>query len=145
MAAPQTIGTIPSAIRPELQRRGCRVPQYARGVDVKVNVNVVWGEFDHRGQRDLVVMCATGKLARLLVFWDGDARRAETLPFGGVGSDVTLGSAKSVDHHAAPGARLTRDGPRVLDHDVIEVACCECCSTNYYLHRGVWFAAAGAD
>jgi len=34
---------------------------------------------------------------------------------------------------------------RTVDHDGLEIGCCECCSGIYYRHGGQWFTPSGAD
>jgi hypothetical protein len=81
------------------------------------------------------------------IFWAGDVDRLAVAPFGGgrTGRTLTLATAEAVESHANPAARVDATMPRVLDHDIIEVSCCECCSRYYYRHRGRWFSARGED
>lgn len=142
MKRPAEFDTVSGAIRSELERRGCRIPQSTQSTRPH---NVLWGEFDHRGQRDLVVLCVHGDSAKAYVFWDRDVSRVEKLPFGNVGYTLSLGTSEGIEAHAAPNARVKAGMPLTVEHDAIEVGCCECCSEYYYRYRGQWFRAPGAD
>ncbi len=142
MKGPEQFTELPRTIRDELLRRRCRVPQELQTKRVH---NLIWGEFDRRGQRDLAVICVQGRTAVALMFWAGNARRVEQLPFEANGSTLTVATAADVERHAPPNAKVTSDAPHLVEHDVIEVACCECCSSYYYRHFERWYRAAGAD
>jgi hypothetical protein len=142
MRLPGEFTEVPAAIRDELNRQGCRIPQWIPGT---VPHNLLWGEFDRRGQRDLAVLCVREKSATAYIFWAGEVARREVLPFGGPGSTLSIGTAEDIEAHAAADARVDADMPQVVDHDAIEVGCCECCGSYYYRHLGRWFQAAGPD
>jgi hypothetical protein len=140
---PEEFDVVPPAIRELLRKQGCRIPQWRRSGRPH---NVLWGEFDHQRQSDLVVLCVTSQSVVAYVFWAGEAARIEALAFGRrAGNDLTIATAQDVDSHAPPDARVTEDMPQRVEHDVIAVGCCGCCSTYYYRHRGRWFSALGSD
>lgn len=142
MKRPEDFPDVPADIRDELVRRDCRIPHWSPDTEAH---NLVWGEFDHRGQRDLVVLCAHEGSANAYIFWAGDVGRLELLPFGQPGHTLTIGTAEGIEAHAEADARTAPDMPAAIDHDAIEDGCCECCSSYYYRHRGRWYRAAGAD
>jgi len=142
MKRPEEFTNLHPAIREELTRRRCRIPQETT---TTIPHNLIWGEFDHRGQQDLVVLCVREKSAVAYVFWAGDAARMEVFAFAGHGDTLTVGTPEDIEAHADPTATVTADMPQTIDHDAIEVGCCECCSSYYYRHRGIWFRAPGAD
>lgn len=134
---------LPEAVHAALAAIDCRIPQYAD--DNAARHNLLRGDFDGNGITDLAVLCAVQRSAQGYVFWDSEATRRERLSFVYPGSTLTLASAADVDAHARPGAILTPEMPQTLDHDILEVGCCECCSSYFYRHAGRWFTAPGAD
>ena len=142
MRSPDDFPDLPTPVRNALQQIGCRIPQWPPGT---LSHNLVWGRFEKPGQRDLAVLCAKDSAATLYVFWAGDVERLEALPFGRAGRDMRLGAPADIEGHAAPNARIDEGTPPSVDHDAIEVAAGECCSTYYYRYNGRWFTAAGAD
>jgi hypothetical protein len=142
MRRPEEVPDLPSSVREVLGRLECRIPQ---SLSDEAPHNLLWGEFERRGQRDLLVLCARDSDARAYIFWNAVAERVAMLPFGGAGDTITIGTAPDIERHADPDARLDATMPRALDHDAIEVGCCECCSSFFYLHQGRWFVAPGAD
>jgi hypothetical protein len=53
---------LPRAIREYLERQQCTIPQSS---DFTTPHNVVWGEFERRGQHDVAVLCALGEAAKV--------------------------------------------------------------------------------
>jgi hypothetical protein len=142
MVEPAAIPAVPAAVRDALVRLRCRMPV---AIGTKVPGGYVWGEFDHRGQRDLAVICVAGGAVELYMFWAGDAARREMLELDVHNGSLSIGTAADVDRHTPPNSRLDRTMPQTMDHDALQIGCCECCSTFYYRYRGQWFSAPGAD
>jgi hypothetical protein len=132
---------IPAGVREELQRLGCSIPRYRRGT---VETSVIWGEFERPGQRDLAVLCARAdQTSSTYVFPAADPARRHVMPQSG--SSISTTPRAAVKSRLDPNKPLEPDMPAAVDHDAIEIGCCECCSTIFYLHGGQWFTLPGAD
>lgn len=132
---------IPVAVRSALEPLDCAIPSYRSQA---VNSSVVWGEFERPGQRDLAVLCVhADKTSATYVFWASDPRRREVMPRSG--SAINTATRADMNVRLDPGSPREPDMPITLDHDGLEIGCCECCSTIYYRHGGQWFTLAGAD
>jgi hypothetical protein len=140
MRRPSDFADIPDAIRHELARRRCTIPQFRDGT---VPQNLVWGELEHPGQRDLVVLCVRNRSAVTYIFWAGDATRIDVAP--ATGDSITIATPNDIRYRLAVDAPIDPDMPDALEHDGLEGGCCECCSTVYYRHGGRWFWVPGAD
>jgi hypothetical protein len=68
--APAVLATVPVAIRRELIRRGCSIPQPA---DATRPANVVSGHFISASRTDWAVLCSRGRVSAILVFRGGRA------------------------------------------------------------------------
>jgi hypothetical protein len=79
MVAPEAFEGVPPAIRDQLRRRDCRIPQWKPSTSQH---NLLWGEFERRGQRDLVVLCARHERPRVnvmtLIWQPGEQRTNST-------------------------------------------------------------------
>ena len=65
---PSALPGIPPALRAELDRRGCTVPQSHRGE------NVIQGHFAAPGQTDWAALCSSRGWSTILVYWGGAAQ-----------------------------------------------------------------------
>src|SRR5271170_4162160 len=65
---PASFTQLPAPIQAELQRRGCTIPQVPM---IEGPHNVIHGEFAKPGQTDWAVLCSTGRVSSILVFWNG--------------------------------------------------------------------------
>lgn len=132
---------IPIAVRNELERLDCAIPSWRRGTG---ETSVIWGEFERPGQRDLAILCVhTDKTSSTYVFWGAEPARRDVMPESG--SSISTKPRADVKSRLDPGGSLDPDMPASVEHDGIEIGCCECCSTIFYRHRGQWFTLPGAD
>jgi hypothetical protein len=132
---------IPAGVREELERLGCSIPRYRPAT---VETSVIWGELERSGQRDLAVLCARAdQTSATYIFYAADPARRQVMPQSG--SSITLETRAAVQRRLDPNKPLEPDMPATVDHDALEIGCCECCSTIFYLHRGRWFTLPGAD
>jgi hypothetical protein len=160
--APSAFPDLPNAVRGELERRGCTIPQ-ANGRQPN---NVVRGEFAKSGQRDWALFCSTneagGYTTRLLVFWNGTAQSPaefESFPDGeylswnvDAPSQVFLSRSLSVatrdfilEHDRYYGQAKGVTLPSPLDHQGINDGFYESGSIVHYLDKGKWLQLSGAD
>ena len=132
---------IPLAVRSALEPLDCAIPGLRSQT---LDSSVVWGEFERPGQRDLAVLCVhADKTSATYVFWAADPRRRDVMPRSGSGINTATPADMRV--RLDPESPREPDMPAALDHDGLEIGCCECCSTIYYRHGGQWFTLPGAD
>jgi hypothetical protein len=132
---------VPDVLHDELARLDCALPRFRRGA---VETSVIRGEFDRRGQHDVAILCVhADHTSSVYVFWGGDPARREVMPQSGSSISAVLSAA--VEARLDPARPLEPDMPATVDHDAIDIGCCECCSTIFYRHRGQWFTLPGAD
>lgn len=161
LLAPEVFAGMPAAVRGDLARRGCRVPQ-ASGPHVAPALarrpnNVVRGAFTAPGARDWAVLCSLAGVSRILVYRNGGTVTVDSL--APLGDGVHLG--REPGHGwaytrvlSAVGARTIRrrarafDGPTPppqLEHDGIDDAFAGKGSQVYYFYRGRWLILQGMD
>ena len=80
---PSAYPKLPSDVRADLDRRGCRIPQ-ASGPDVSRSEqshpnNVLVGAFAGRRTRDWVVLCSIADTSRILVYHNGRTEHVDSL------------------------------------------------------------------
>jgi hypothetical protein len=129
------------ALRAALSRLDCVIPRWRPGND---EGSVAAGEFERAGQRDVAVLCVHGdQSANTYIFWNGDPSRRETM--SNSGNSIGTVTQRWIQTAADPQRPLEPDMPAVVDHEGLEIGCCECCSTIYYRHDGKWFSLPGGD
>lgn len=150
---PALFSELPSAIRTDLEKRGCTVPQPA--VDGKRNV--VRGRFLTGRRIDWAVLCSRDRHSAILVF---DGTSADWI--AELGSEPDMNYLQVVDRAgaigysrvvavAAPNAvrqRVRSDGPIApdrIDHDGIEDAFVGKSSLIWYWSGQRWLRLAAAD
>ena len=134
--------SISADVRTVLEAHDCSVPQMRGGSTAPENV--VWGEIERRGQRDLIVLCAhKDRTSASYIVWNGDPSRLEVGPW--IGSSITLLTRADVEQRLDVAKPLQPDTPEHAEHDAVRAACCECCSTIYYRHNDEWLTLPGGD
>lgn len=132
---------IPETIRTELARLDCTIPVGRAGT---VNYAVVTAELERAGQLDIAILCVhSDKTSSTYVFWDGDASRREAMLESG--NSINIVNRADVDARIDASRPLATDMPTLVEHDALEIGCCECCSTIFYRYKGKWFTLPGAD
>jgi hypothetical protein len=130
------------ALRAALSQLDCTIPRWREAKEEEGAI--ARGEFERAGQRDIAVLCVHGDLSsHTYIFWNGDPARRETMPNSG--SSIGTVPRRWITTAADTERPLEPDMPVVVDHEGIEIGCCECCSTIYYRHDGKWFSLPGAD
>ena len=74
--APKAFPDLPAAVRADLERRGCVIPQ---SQDNPTPNNVVHGSFTGTGGSDWAVMCSIARMSRILVYRAGGSSRVDSL------------------------------------------------------------------
>jgi hypothetical protein len=132
---------IPAALHEELARLDCVIPRFRRGTE---ETSVIRGEFERRGQQDLAILCVhADRTSSVYMFWGGDPARREVMPQSG--SSITTMRSAAVEDRVDLARPLEPDMPATVDHDAIDIGCCECCSAIFYRHGGKWFTLPGSD
>jgi hypothetical protein len=136
-----TVPEIPREVQAELQRLDCTIPVWRQA---STHLPIVWGEFERRGQRDMAVLCAhSDRTSSTYVFWGGEAARRETMPQSG--SAISLVRRAGIEAELDLTKPIDPDMPGAIDHDGLDIGCCEAGSTIFYRYRGRWFTLPGGD
>lgn len=149
---PAAFTEVPRAIRAEMERRGCTVPQ-PHGATRPANI--VRGHFTSRRQVDWAALCSRERVSVILVFRGAsttvvaelpgkpDRDHLQTLSGGVIGFSRELGiaSATFIRKHNDQG-----DTPLPpLDHDGIDDRFIGKGSVVWYWSRGSWLEFAGSN
>jgi hypothetical protein len=150
---PRDFRQLPSAVRKNLEKRGCTVPQYPGGTAPH---NVINGSFIAKGSRDWAVLCSIKGVSRILVYRGGSAKRVDSLashPDAGfmqrTESGVVQFSRKieiatpKIIADRAKASGMTKPPP--VDHHAIEDGSLENVSTIHYYYRAKWRELPEAD
>lgn len=150
---PSAFAQLPTPIQAELQRRRCTIPQVPM---IETPHNVIQGEFAKPGQTDWAVLCSTGRVTSILVFWNGSAlnpveiAKANDLDrlqgWGGekIVYDWVISPVDRkfiMQHYTAYGG----EKPPPIDHQGVEDAIYGKGSSVLYFYRGKWLHLTGAD
>jgi hypothetical protein len=143
---PREFRQLPSAVRRNLDTRGCTIPQSPQA---SAPHNVMTGSFTASGSRDWAVLCSVKGASRILVYRGGSTKRVDSLAVlpdagfmhrsssGVVEFSRRIGTAtpKNIAEHA------TANGipkPPKLPYDGIDDWYVEKSSTILYFYRGKW-------
>ena len=150
-ALPQLLTHFPKILIPELERRGCTIPQ---GPNSKVH-NVIKGEFAKPGQIDWALICSVNRVSSILVYWNGEpsdpteiAKMADIHCLAGDGprtisfscAIATVGKDYIMKHYTAYGGPK----PPPIDHEGIDSSIGMGSVVNYF-YKGKWLRLTGAD
>jgi hypothetical protein len=150
---PSDFRQLPSAVRKNLETRGCTIPQYPGGTAPH---NVLNGSFIANGSRDWAVLCSIKGVSRILVYRGGSARRVDSLaahPDAGFMQRTSSGViqfSRKIDiatpKNIADQAKANGiPKPPPVDHHAIDDGYIEKASTILYFYRGKWRELQGAD
>ena len=150
---PAAFTQLPTPLRVELERRGCTIPQVPM---IEAPHNVIQGEFAKPGQTYWAVLCSTGRVSSILVFWNGSptnpaelAKTKDADRLQGWGGEkivyswaiMPIGGKPIMEYYTAFGG----DKPPPIDHQGIEDAFYGKASVVQYFYRGKWLHLTGAD
>lgn len=151
---PSEIPNLPPAVRKELERRGCAVPQtFVAGGRPH---NVIRGQFSSASQMDWAVLCSRAGTSSILVFRGGsvkaiaelaanaDSVYLQNIGGGKIGFSRALGVASPRDIRELYETRGGAEPPP-LDHDGIADIFVEKGSVVWYWREGRWAELTGAD
>jgi hypothetical protein len=144
MRRPSDFTDVPQVIQRQLEQAQCRIPQ---APNWRIHHNLVWGEFERKGQQDLAVLCVRGQTAVIYVYWASDAARRDQLPINHgyqPGSWMKVATPKFIQEHIAAYGLIDKGMPEHIEHDGVEDGIA-CCSIVYYRQTGRWLRSPGAD
>jgi hypothetical protein len=151
--SPHVFAELPAALKDELAKRQCTVPQTY--ISTRPH-NVIQGEFAKKGQKDWAVVCSTGHMSSILVFFGGsdkdvfqfaagsDKNYLQGIGGGKIGYSQLIGVVGEdyiLEHYKRYGGPT----PPPITHDGINVAFVEKASSVLYLEKGEWLSLTGAD
>lgn len=151
--SPAAFPELPDGVKKELEKRQCAVPQ--NFISTRPH-NVIHGEFAKKGQEDWAVLCSSGRMSAILVFWGGSGNDVFAFPPGpdknylqgrgggkiGYSCDIgVVGEDYIIEHHKRYGGPV----PPPITHDGINVAFVEKASSVLYFEKGEWLSLTGAD
>ena len=150
---PAAFPEVPAAVRAEMERRGCTVPQ---PYGATRPANLVSGRFTSAGQTDWAGLCSRDRISVILVFRGGSttdvaelARHPDRSYLQGLGGGV-IGFSRGLELADAAYIRAHHD-PRsrpplpTLDHDGINDIFIEKGSVVWFWSQGRWLELAGSD
>ena len=151
--SPSVFVNLPRAIRTDLERRGCTIPQSVTATNPE---NVIKGRFTSPTQTDWAVLCSRSQTSSILVFRRGsvaavveiasepDVNSLQVIGEGRIGYSRALGVADVSyirDHYRRYGGPK----PPPLNHDGINDIFIEKGSLVWYWDGARWRKLTGAD
>jgi len=149
--SPAAVPQLPEAVRAELERRGCLIPQSIRASGPE---NFTSGRFRDAGGTDWAVLCSVNGFTSILVFFQGSAGKVEEI---GKRADADYLQARAGGGPSGFSRRITTASPDAIhkrkqnrkvgpfDHDGIEDAFLGQGSLIHYFRNGQWVDLEGAD
>lgn len=149
---PSEFRQLPQAVRRDLDRRGCRIPQTPFKTAPH---NVISGSFIAAGSRDWAVLCSVKANSRILIYRNGGAGKIDSV--GRADDSVYLRrndtrvlefSRKLEIAEPKSIAARAKSAPAALGHDGIEDAAGAApgrASTIRYYWRSKWRESLAAD
>jgi len=150
---PSAFQNLPPAVRAELERRGCTIPQTYLN---RTPHNVIRGEFSRAGQIDWAALCSHERVSSIVVFRGGDPKDVaeiavrpdadflQTVTADQIGFSRAISAASPEyirEHHRRYGGPT----PPSLPHAGINDAFVGKGSSVWYWHEGRWLPLTGAD
>lgn len=143
--APSRFVDVPEAVRAELERLGCRIPQSWGGDEPH---NVISGSFAAAGQTDWAALCSVRDASSVVVVWGGEHRcpspvsapAPDAAYLQDTGVDGILFSRGISAVRPKPGYwSFPSDlAPQSVEHDAVSDAFFEKGATAYYCRDGRW-------
>lgn len=134
---PDEILWMPSIVKEDLKRQGCKIPK--KILDIYVSGAVI-GQFAAPGQVDLAVLCVSDGDGRIIIYWGGNNVCPSELPSFGESLSV-VGEHYIWKHYNAYGGNK----PPKIDHEAINDHILGKASEVHYCRNGSWIKLTGAD
>jgi len=147
--APAAFTQLPGAVRAELEKRGCLVPQTFRASQPE---NAISGAFREAGTADWAVLCSREGYSSILVFWKASAesvaelgRRKDTEDLLASESQGTARYARFISAASPDWIRRKKHNKKVgpLEHDGIEDGLLGQGSLIHYFRGNGWVELEG--
>jgi hypothetical protein len=159
---PSMFPELPAAVRQDLERRACTIPQVSPFFrDSQTAHNVIRGAFTAAGSSDWAVLCSVRDTSRILIYQEGGSVPSHVigaLPDIGFQQGTTAnraGYSRMLSSISAPQIRLlhsrleagsvTVQLPSNANHDGINDAYAGKGSSIHYRHLNTWLLLAGSD
>ena len=150
---PAAFTTLPAAIRRDLERRRCTIPQSDLEGEPH---NVIRGRFTTAKQFDIAVLCSVDSSSTILVYRGEDIKTVAQLANSKDADWLQTGGPKSIVFSRAILPASAKDiavyykefggtKPPPVDHDGIHDAFVGKASVIRYWHRGAWLELTGMD
>jgi hypothetical protein len=149
---PSAFRNLPSAVRTELEHRGCTIPQPSGAGQPR---NAVSGSFITAGQTDWAVLCSRDKRSTILVFRSGTSDHVDQLAeepdlqhLQVISRDNKIGYSRmltAVNPQSLRSRAIKHSALKSIDHDGIEDAFIEKASLIWYWSGVKWVKVPGAD
>jgi hypothetical protein len=150
---PREFRQLPPAVRRDLERRGCTIPQFPGKTAPH---NVISGSFIASGSRDWAVLCSVNAVSRILVYRNGAAGRVDSLArqsdagFLQSNAEGVMEFSRKLDiaeSRTVAEAAQASGGPKPqpLDHSGIGDGFIDKAAITWYYSRGKWLKLSGAD
>jgi len=149
--APGAFAQAPGAVRDELVRRGCLIPQTFRAQQAE---NVISGKFRNGSNGDWAALCSKAGSSSVLVFWNGSAQGVQELSaqkdtdyVQALTSGVVYGYSRRITAASPERIRKAKQNRRLepFDHDGIDDAFVEKGSVIHYFREGHWEELQGGE
>lgn len=155
---PSAFPNLPTAVRADLERRGCAIPQ---PYGATAPENVIAGAFTRKGDIDWAVLCSIRRVSTILIYREGSVQNVDRLapspdseflqvvtydvgrkPVAGYSRAIGAADAKHiVEHYADFGGPK----PPLVDHDGLEDSFVDKGSSIFYWYQGRWLKLTGMD
>jgi hypothetical protein len=152
---PAALTTLPLAVRRDLERRSCLVPQ---PYDARIAKNVIHGSFTAARVSEWAVLCSVNDTSRILIYRiDRAVRLVDSLGRAWDGASVQgiggkrWGYSRLIRTLAVPKIPLWRDDvdghpiPQPIDHDAIEDIFEGKAADAFYYAAGRWYRQVTAN
>ena len=140
--APNKFAELPKNIILALETRGCTVPQSYFYTQPN---NVIYGEFEKKGQKDWAILCSKNSVSSILIFWNGSDKKIDEINVAPDkdqlykmkdGKLVFTRLIEVADTNTLEGLKAYSDEPLPIDHegigDGVEYL------MYYYYYQGEW-------
>jgi len=149
---PSAFPSLPSAVRTELEHRGCTIPQPSGASQPR---NVVSGSFISAGQTVWAVLCSRDKRSAILIFRAPSSDHVDELADAPdlqylqvVSRDNKIGYSRmltAVNPQSLRSRAIKHSALKAIGHDGIEDAFIEKGSLIWYWSGVKWVKVSGAD
>ena len=149
---PSAFPTLPSAVRMELEHRGCTIPQPSGASQRR---NAVSGSFITAGQTDWAVLCSRDKRSAILIFRAASSDHVDELAeepdlryLQVISRDNKIGYSRmltALNPQSLQSRAIKRSALKTIDHDGIEDAFIDKGSLIWHWSGVKWVKVSGGE